>query len=71
MGKPTGFMEVDRVSDAELSPLDRIKNWREFKIHSPEKEQRAQGSRWRRAPSCAPCITWSASSAPTAPAPSD
>jgi len=45
MGKPTGFMEVDRVTDAEAAPTERIKHWREFKIHSDEKTQRAQGSR--------------------------
>jgi glutamate synthase (NADPH/NADH) small chain len=45
MGKPTGFKEVDRVTDSETAPLERIKNWREFKIHSDEKQQRAQGSR--------------------------
>jgi glutamate synthase (NADPH/NADH) small chain len=45
MGKPTGFMEVDRVTDSETAPIERIKNWREFKIHSDEKTQRAQGSR--------------------------
>ena len=38
-------MEVDRVTDPETAPLERIKNWREFKIHSDEKQQRAQGSR--------------------------
>ncbi len=38
-------MEVTRVTDAEAAPLERIKNWREFKIHSDEKQQRAQGSR--------------------------
>jgi glutamate synthase (NADPH) small chain len=45
MGKPTGFMEVERVTDAEAAPLERVKHWREFKIHSDEKQQRAQGSR--------------------------
>ena len=45
MGKPTGFMEVPRITDAEAAPLERIKNWREFKIHPEEKQQRAQGSR--------------------------
>ncbi len=38
-------MEVDRVTDSETAPIERIKNWREFKIHSDEKTQRAQGSR--------------------------
>ena len=45
MGKPTGFMEVERKSDIEAPPIERIKNWREFKIHPDEKQQRAQGSR--------------------------
>src|SRR6478752_3786918 len=45
MGKPTGFMEVERVTDSETTPIERIKHWREFKIHSDEKQQRAQGSR--------------------------
>jgi glutamate synthase (NADPH/NADH) small chain len=38
-------MEVERVTDAESAPLERVKHWREFKIHSDEKQQRAQGSR--------------------------
>jgi glutamate synthase (NADPH/NADH) small chain len=38
-------MEVERVTDSEAAPLERIKHWREFKIHSDEKQQRAQGSR--------------------------
>jgi len=45
MGKPTGFKEVERVTDSEAAPIERIKHWREFKIHSDEKQQRAQGSR--------------------------
>jgi glutamate synthase (NADPH/NADH) small chain len=45
MGKPTGFMEIPRITDAEAAPLERIKNWREFKIHPDEKKQRAQGAR--------------------------
>lgn len=45
MGKPTGFMEIPRKTDSETSPLERIKHWREFKIHSDDKERRAQGSR--------------------------
>lgn len=38
-------MEVERITDSEAAPLERIKNWFEFKIHSDEKTQRAQGSR--------------------------
>ncbi len=45
MGKPTGFMEWERVTDPEKSPLERVKNWREFKFHSDEKIQREQGAR--------------------------
>ncbi|RYD42644.1 MAG: glutamate synthase subunit beta, partial [Verrucomicrobiaceae bacterium] len=45
MGKPTGFMEVERVSDSEIAPIQRIKNWYEFKVHGDEKTLRAQGSR--------------------------
>ena len=45
MGKPTGFMEVERKNDSETAPIERIKNWREFKAHPNEKDQRAQGSR--------------------------
>ena len=45
MGKPTGFMELERKTDSETAPRDRIKNWNEFKIHPDEKQQREQGAR--------------------------
>lgn len=45
MGKPTGFMEFPRKKDSEAAPLERIKHWREFKIHSDHKERRSQGAR--------------------------
>ena len=45
MGKPTGFMEITRQTDAEIAPLERINNWREFKIHGSETHRRAQGAR--------------------------
>ena len=45
MGKATGFMEVERKTVSENTPLERVKNWREFKIHPDEKQQRAQASR--------------------------
>ena len=32
MGKPTGFLEVERKTISEVEPLERIKNWNEFKI---------------------------------------
>jgi len=45
MGKPTGFMEIDRKTDSEIDPIERLKNWKEFKIHGDDKERRAQGAR--------------------------
>ena len=31
MGKPTGFLEYERKTSAELAPKDRIKNFNEKK----------------------------------------
>ncbi len=45
MGKATGFMEIPRKKDSEDAPLERIKHWREFKIHSDIKARQAQGAR--------------------------
>jgi glutamate synthase (NADPH) small chain len=45
MGKPTGFLEVERKTIAEDAPRERIKHWREFKVHPEEAHLRAQGSR--------------------------
>jgi glutamate synthase (NADPH/NADH) small chain len=45
MGKPTGFLEIKRQTDSETAPLERIKNWSEFKIHGDPKERAAQGAR--------------------------
>ena len=45
MGKPTGFLEHERQSIPDRSPLERIKDWKE--IHEPfdEDKVRQQGSR--------------------------
>ena len=45
MGKPTGFMEIARLADSEIAPLERLKHWREFKHHGDEAQNRAQGAR--------------------------
>ncbi len=45
MGKPTGFLEVERKTIAEAAPLERIKHWKEFKVHPEDQHLRAQGSR--------------------------
>ncbi len=45
MGKPTGFLEVERKTVAEDNPLERVKHWGEFKVHPPESHLNEQGSR--------------------------
>ena len=45
MGKPTGFMEIDRRTSTELPPEERIKNFNEFHLPLPQDEQQAQGAR--------------------------
>ena len=45
MGKPTGFLEVERKTISELPPKERIQNWKEFKIHPEDAHLRSQGSR--------------------------
>jgi glutamate synthase (NADPH) small chain len=45
MGKPTGFLEIDRATVSEEAPLERIKHWGEFKHHPAEQHHRQQGAR--------------------------
>ncbi len=45
MGKATGFIEYLREVAAEVSPLDRIRNWDEFHLPMPEAKLQVQGSR--------------------------
>ena len=45
MGKPTGFMEHDRELPADRSPLERIKDWKEFHLHFDSRKLKVQGSR--------------------------
>jgi len=45
MGKPTGFLEIDRELPPDVEPLERIKHWREFHEHLSEEKLRAQGAR--------------------------
>lgn len=45
MGKPTGFLEYNRETMPEISPLERIKNFEEFHTPLPESERRKQGAR--------------------------
>src|ERR1700676_2626070 len=45
MGKPTGFLEVERVERGYEKPASRKKSWREFVHPLPEPILRAQASR--------------------------
>ncbi len=45
MGKPTGFLEVERVDRGYDKPAVRKKSWREFVHPLPQPELRAQASR--------------------------
>lgn len=45
MGKPTGFLEIERQTVSEDAPLERIKHWKEFKAHPDEDFHRKQGAR--------------------------
>lgn len=45
MGKPTGFIEYARRVSTDISPKQRIKNFREFHEHLSMEEQRKQGAR--------------------------
>jgi len=45
MGKPTGFLEYDRVTSTVQTPRSRIQNYNEFHTPISEEEQRHQGAR--------------------------
>ncbi|MBE5916926.1 MAG: glutamate synthase subunit beta [Pseudobutyrivibrio ruminis] len=45
MGKPTGFLEYERVEAKATSPLERIKNFNEFHTPLSKEEQQKQGAR--------------------------
>lgn len=45
MGKPTGFMDYERMTSETIQPLDRIKNFDEFHVALPLEEQRRQAAR--------------------------
>ena len=45
MGKPTGFMDYQRVNNPGEDPLERIKTYREFHTQIDEEERRRQGAR--------------------------
>ena len=45
MGKPTGFIEFERVLPTDRDPLERVEDWDEFHEHLSEQTLREQGSR--------------------------
>ena len=45
MGKPTGFLEFQRETPKDRSPLGRVADWQEFHIHMPEADLKKQGAR--------------------------
>ncbi len=45
MGKPTGFMEFKRLSEASLSVADRRQNYHEFVLHLNDDQAKTQGAR--------------------------
>ncbi len=45
MGKPTGFLEYERETSTAVSPLERIKNFKEFHTPLSMEEQQTQAAR--------------------------
>lgn len=45
MGKATGFLEYERKIGEEISPKERIKNFKDFHTHLPKEQQQLQGAR--------------------------
>ncbi|MGA8147539.1 MAG: glutamate synthase subunit beta [Gallionellaceae bacterium] len=45
MGKPTGFMEFDRLSEPYLPVRQRVKNYQEFVLHLDDEQAKVQGAR--------------------------
>ena len=45
MGKPTGFMEFERLREESLPVVKRIKGYREFVLHLDDEQAKIQGAR--------------------------
>jgi len=45
MGKPTGFLEYQRLSEASIAPDERVKSYQEFVLHLSDAEAKQQGAR--------------------------
>ena len=58
MGKPTGFMEYQRLENPSQEPLERIRHFEEFHPVLDEEERRRQGARCMNCgvPFCQSCV---------------
>jgi glutamate synthase (NADPH/NADH) small chain len=45
MGKVTGFMEYERLAEANLPVINRVKNYKEFVLHLTDDQAKQQGAR--------------------------
>ncbi len=45
MGKPTGFMEFERLSEENLPVAERVQNYKEFVLHLSDDQAKVQGAR--------------------------
>ena len=45
MGKSTGFLEYQRLSEASLPVAERVRNYKEFVLHLSDEEAKIQGAR--------------------------
>ena len=45
MGKVTGFMEYERLSEENLPVANRVKNYKEFVLHLTDEQAKVQGAR--------------------------
>lgn len=45
MGKPTGFLEIERTLAPDRDPTERIKDWEEFHLHLTDSDLQQQGAR--------------------------
>ena len=45
MGKLRGFLEYDRIDEANIAVEDRVKNYKEFTVHPGEEKLQDQGAR--------------------------
>ncbi len=45
MGKPTGFLEIERLDRGYIKPDERVRNWREYVTPLPTEQLQGQASR--------------------------